>query len=479
MHAVPLRRRNGHHAPDTARFTSNRSFSRDPAVRGNSRLTWRGAALLAIIWLGGPASLAGAQTYSWTGQALAGNWDQNSFGVTNWVGNVIPVSGAATQLIFSSIASQGVPNQGIGNPFLLNGITFGGDAFTLEGNPLRFESHGGIGPFVTQNSNANQVIDESLVLDTGLIINGSGTGTLTLTNPISQTNGGSPGLTVSGAGAIFLGAANTFTGNTTITSGLITLGNGLALQNSTVEIDVDNGLNFNVQASATMGGLSGTGAINLGDTALTVGGNNASTIYSGIITSSSGSTTASLTKTGSGALTLFGTGSNLSKLADTSGSVTLNGGSLALTSTSANGADEALRIGSATGPASLTIQGGATLDMSAAVDAGIGAGGSTLSTLTLTGSGTKWLRPFQTNIGETGPGSLSLSAGASTSGGDVLVVGFEGSGALSIRKRCERYQLGRNPGDWRHHRYGHCHWLGIQVEQRHARHRRIQLCHLW
>ena len=211
------------------------------------------------------------------------------------------------------------------------------------------------------------------------------------------------------------------------------MGNGLALQNSTVEIDVDNGLNFNVQASATIGGLSGTGAINLGNTALTVGGNNASTTYSGIISSTSGSTTASLTKTGSGALTLFGAGSNLSKLAVTSGSVTLNGGSLALTSTAGNGADEALRIGSATGPASLTIQGGATLDMSAAVDAGIGEGGSTLSTLTLTGSGAKLLLPFQTNVGELGPGSLSLSAGASTSGGTVLVVGFEGSAALSIQ----------------------------------------------
>ena len=211
------------------------------------------------------------------------------------------------------------------------------------------------------------------------------------------------------------------------------MGNGLALQNSTVEIDVDNGLNFNGQASATMGGLSGTGAINLGNTALTVGGNNASTAYSGIISSTSGSTTASLTKTGSGALTLFGAGSSLSKLAATSGSVTLNGGSLALTSTAGNGSDEALRIGSATGPASLTIQGGATLDMSAAGNAGIGEGGSTLSTLTLTGSGTKCLLPFQTNVGELGPGSLTLSAGASTSGGEALVVGFDGSGALSIQ----------------------------------------------
>ena len=205
MHAVLLRRRNGHHWTDAARFTSDRSFSRDLAFRGNSRLTWRGAVWLAIIWLGPPASLACGQTYTWTGQSLTGNWDENSFGVTNWSGNFVPPSGAATQLIFSSIASQGVPIQGIGNPFLLNGITFGGDAFTLEGNPLRFESHGGIGPFITQNSNANQVIDESLVLDAGLTINGSGTGTLTLTNPISQTNGGSPGLTVSGAVPFFSG----------------------------------------------------------------------------------------------------------------------------------------------------------------------------------------------------------------------------------------------------------------------------------
>ena len=205
MHAVPLRRRNGHHSPDTARFTSDRSFSLDPAVFGNSRLTWRGAALLAIIWMGPPASLACGQTYTWTGQSLTGLWDQNSFGVTNWSGNVVPLSGAATQLIFSSFASQGVPNQDTGNPFLLNGITFGGDAFTLDGNPLQFEISAGVAPFITQNANANQTINEGLVLGAGLTINGSGAGTLTLMNPISQTNGGSPGLTVSGAAQFFSG----------------------------------------------------------------------------------------------------------------------------------------------------------------------------------------------------------------------------------------------------------------------------------
>ncbi|MBC7805155.1 MAG: autotransporter-associated beta strand repeat-containing protein, partial [Akkermansiaceae bacterium] len=108
-------------------------------------------------------------------------------------------------------------------------------------------------------------------------------------------------LTKIGAGAVTLSGTNTFTGATTITSGVLTLGNANALQNSTVNININNGLDTNGQASATIGSLAGTGGLNLGTTSLAAGGNNASTTYSGVL---SGST--SLTKSGTGKLTLTG-----------------------------------------------------------------------------------------------------------------------------------------------------------------------------
>src|SRR5207302_1465027 len=57
---------------------------------------------------------------------------------------------------------------------------------------------------------------------------------------INSAIGGSIGLTKSGGGSLVLNGTNTFSGDTNINKGSITLTNALSLQNSTV--------NFNLQA---------------------------------------------------------------------------------------------------------------------------------------------------------------------------------------------------------------------------------------
>jgi len=169
------------------------------------------------------------------------------------------------------------------------------------------------------------------IANNGALIVNQGTSSA-LTNIIS----GNGTLTKSGVGNFTLFKANTFTGNTTISAGTLTIGNSQALQNSTLNYNIGNGnLSFGIQTAASFGGLSGNKNINLATTffnpvALTVGGNNLDATYSGNLTGNG-----SLTKIGTGSLTLTGT-SNFTGLATLSNGTLRMGSSLTLQSLTFN-----------------------------------------------------------------------------------------------------------------------------------------------
>ena len=96
------------------------------------------------------------------------------------------------------------------------------------------------------------------------------------------------GITKIGAGTLTLSGLNTYTGDTTISAGKIVLAHAEALKESTVNINVDNGLDIN-SLDARLGALSGSGDIDLGSQDLQVGYNDTSTTYSGVITGTSDS----------------------------------------------------------------------------------------------------------------------------------------------------------------------------------------------
>ena len=135
-----------------------------------------------------------------------------------------------------------------------------------------------------------------------------------------------------GAGPIVFGGANTYTGPTLLKAGTLILSNQNAVAYSTVTMNggalqFDQGI---FSSAFTFGGLaatnSGTGydlalqnnATTPAAIALTVGGNNASTTYPGVLSGAG-----SLVKTGSGTLTL-------STVNTFSGATTINAGALAL-----------------------------------------------------------------------------------------------------------------------------------------------------
>ncbi|MFN7339615.1 MAG: beta strand repeat-containing protein, partial [Opitutia bacterium] len=110
-----------------------------------------------------------------------------------------------------------------------------------------------------------------------------------------------------GNGTLVLAAANTHTGQTTLSAGTLRLAHGLALRSSTLSVGGSVAFDSSVAPAAfTFGGLSGSGNLALQNNAgtpaavaLTVGGNNAATTYSGILSGAG-----SLTKVGTGTLTL-------------------------------------------------------------------------------------------------------------------------------------------------------------------------------
>lgn len=145
--------------------------------------------------------------------------------------------------------------------------------------------------------------------------------TLTVNSGIAAN--GTNALTKTGLGTLTLGAANTHTGLTSLNQGTLRLSHALALQNSTFRQFTGSslyaGFTYNAASALvfdasvvgnafTFGGLSGATAItlrnhtNTAGIALTVGGNNENTTYSGNLSGTGGS----LIKTGGGTLVLSG-----------------------------------------------------------------------------------------------------------------------------------------------------------------------------
>ncbi|MEZ0274408.1 MAG: beta strand repeat-containing protein, partial [Roseimicrobium sp.] len=168
-------------------------------------------------------------------------------------------------------------------------------------------SSSGVGIDVADNAGAI-TISAPLVLGANQTWNVVGTGangsSLRVTGGI--TGGGNVEKT--GAGIVTLLGTNAYTGTTTITGGIWQNGVANGLGSVSTHIVGAGGILRMNGFSGAIGGLSGSGLVD-NNTAtavtLTVGGNNASTTFGGVLQNGSTGTLA-LTKTGTGTLTLTG-----------------------------------------------------------------------------------------------------------------------------------------------------------------------------
>jgi fibronectin-binding autotransporter adhesin len=319
-----------------------------------------------------------------------------------------------------------------------------------------------------QNMGGNNTVSGNITLGLNSRIGSSGGGSLTLSGAVNGTNrvlyvGGANNTTISGglsgagsteggtitslfkdgAGTLTLSGNNTYSGDTRVTAGVLTVASGGNLGNGTSDVFVSGGANLIVNANAEIASLQETAAFNKGTNTigagatLTVSGNG----YSALSTSIRGA--GDLIKSGTGTMILVGTQDRTGSTTVTGGrletagalsttNLVINGGTFAATAANILGDNIAVSLSSGTyslggadtiGSFSITggeISGANTLTASTyalnggTVTANLGAGAATAT------SGTTALNG---NLG----GSLTANGGtvnaAGTIGGNVTVGG--------------------------------------------------------
>jgi autotransporter-associated beta strand protein len=167
-----------------------------------------------------------------------------------------------------------------------------------------------------------------LTLNCGLALSDANTWDVAAGRTLTVAGGvsGGFGITKNGEGTAVLSGSNTYSGNTTVSAGLLKLAGAELIPNGTGNGNVSVGGTLDLNGfSETINGLNGSGIVDnvpAGPAVtLTVGDNDASSSFSGILQNSGG--TLNLVKTGSGVAALGGANT-------ISGTVTVNGGTLAL-----------------------------------------------------------------------------------------------------------------------------------------------------
>ncbi len=250
-----------------------------------------------------------------------------------------------------------------------------------RGNPVYIDALTGSGKF---NDDDGYGVNNYLTIG---VNNGSGTWSGQISD---QSN--TIFVIKTGSGTEAFSGTNVYHGTTTISGGVLELANANAVENSTVVVNVNNGLALATSSTYNVGGLSGSSNISLtavggGAAVLSVGGNGQNTTYSGVLAG-----LGSLTKAGTDTLTLTGSETY-------TGGTTISAGTLQLgDGASYNGSI----AGSATDNACLTFA-----NPNAQTYAG-----------TISGTG---------NVTMLGPGVLALTAPNTYSGGTTV-----GGGTLQL-----------------------------------------------
>ena len=159
---------------------------------------------------GGYALTFATSTPVWDG----GGANDNFSTAANWVGDVVPVSGAATPLVFDG-STRLTPN--VNAAFQAQSLTFAATAgaFTIGGTYLMLAG-------IVNDSANEQTINAPIVAPAGLTVDGAGD--TTLGGTVSGTT-----LTKKGAGALTLTGTNTYTDGTVLSAGAILFNNHDAL----------------------------------------------------------------------------------------------------------------------------------------------------------------------------------------------------------------------------------------------------------
>jgi filamentous hemagglutinin family protein len=390
-----------------------------------------GAGTLTLT--GNIASTGGAANASITGNL--------AFGATR----TVTTTNAADGLNLSAVISGagGLTKAGLGTVTLSGGNAYAGTT-TINAGTLRLAGGSAIADtgVVTLANAATAILDLNGANETiGSLAGGGGLGgNVTLGAGTLSTGGnnasttysgvisGTGGLSKQGTGIFTLAGANTYTGATSIATGTLALGAANERISNLSAVTVAAAATFNLATlTETIGSLAGAGTVTksgAGVDTLTVGGNNTSTTFSGVIQNPAG--TLNLTKQGTGTFTLSGANAY-------TGVTTVSAGTLAAANNTALGT-----VAGAT-----TVASGATLAISGSgltiaepitslIGTGVGGGGALRNLANNnTWTGTVTLGAGGARI-NSDAGTLTLSgAGNITGAGQSLTAGGAGNTTIS------------------------------------------------
>ena len=254
--------------------------------------------IAALLLCGNP--LVMAESGTWLQTATDGNWNNGA----NWTSNPNPPNSMTDVATFATTSNFTTSTLSTGT--IVAGILFnpGATAYTIAtgGNQLQIFGDG--------ISNTSGIAQNFLINNEGTIIFSN------------SSNAGSNTIYTINSGALAFQETSSAGGATFIVNpgGFLDLESSATGGTPTVKL-YGSGEMLVLTSTVTLGSLEGTGQVVLFGNKLTVGSNNVSTVFSGVIQDGGEGTGGSLTKIGTGTLAL--TGANIY-----TGSTTVNGGTL-------------------------------------------------------------------------------------------------------------------------------------------------------
>ena len=250
---------------------------------------------LALVKTGiGSATLSGTNTYR-GGTTING-------------GSLVPGNTNAIGTGTLTVNSGGIFYPAAATMAFTNAVTLNGGTLEIGGANGHVLTHYGL---VTMTANSTMKADAStygVYLNGGLNMGnggytfGSSNSTAGNGSQISGITGANGTIMNTGPGNLWITGSNTFAGTFRATnSGPLIFLSVYALQNATLDMNAADSGAVICSADVIIGALTGSRNLNLGNHAVSIGNKNADTIYSGAMTNSG-----SLTKIGTGALTLNG-----------------------------------------------------------------------------------------------------------------------------------------------------------------------------